>query len=365
MATVLLIEDDPLVLESSVRLLRRAGHDVRAVRSVEEAQPHLTAVDVVVTDLGLPGYTNTRVLEVLREQDRQVPIVVVTGQPSVATAAAAVELGATRYLVKPVAPELLHSALAAALTQGGTRALQGQFQRALGTLWFAYQPIVDWSTGAVYGWEALVRGTETGLSRPDELLDAAQRLDQLQRFGRSVRERIVESPHALPPARALFVNLHPSELDDPRLFTDDEALHQLAPACVLEITERASLDLDDTAERLEQLRARGYRIALDDLGAGYAGLTALARIRPDIVKLDMSLVRGVERNASQRAVIRSVVGLGRELGYDVVAEGVETEAELDTVTGLGVRFVQGYLFAKPTPSLVEPSTDFLSRSVSP
>src|SRR5439155_7477737 len=88
-------------------------------------------------------------------------------------------------------------------------------------------------------------------------------------------------------------------------------------------------------------------IAVDDLGAGYAALGALASLEPEIVKLDMSLVRDIDRHATKRRVVAAIATLCRELGGRVVAEGVETEAERDTVLGAGVELLQGYLYARP------------------
>jgi EAL domain-containing protein (putative c-di-GMP-specific phosphodiesterase class I) len=117
---------------------------------------------------------------------------------------------------------------------------------------------------------------------------------------------------------------------------------------VLEITERSSLDkLDNVQQRVAALRRMGFRIAIDDLGAGYAGLTTFAQLEPEIVKLDMSLVRDVHTNGTKRKVVRSMTQLAREIGAMVVAEGVENEDELATVVDLGCDFVQGFYFARP------------------
>jgi EAL domain-containing protein (putative c-di-GMP-specific phosphodiesterase class I) len=155
----------------------------------------------------------------------------------------------------------------------------------------------------------------------------------------------------------MFVNLHPKDLADPALFLASEPLSSIASRVVLEITERSSLEkLDNVAERVSALRRMGFRIAIDDLGAGYAGLTTFAQLEPEIVKLDMSLVRDVHTNGTKRKVVRSMTQLAREIGAMVVAEGVENEDELDTVVNLGCDFVQGFYFARPerVPSSCRP-----------
>ncbi len=114
------------------------------------------------------------------------------------------------------------------------------------------------------------------------------------------------------------------------------------------ITERTALEeVSDIASRVARLREMGYRLAVDDLGAGYAGLASFARIEPDVVKLDMSLVRGVDGSPLKQSVVRSVVGLAEDLGIEVISEGIEVVAERDTLADLGCRLFQGYLFGKP------------------
>jgi EAL domain-containing protein (putative c-di-GMP-specific phosphodiesterase class I) len=116
---------------------------------------------------------------------------------------------------------------------------------------------------------------------------------------------------------------------------------------VLEITERTGLDPSLGPSRVAMLRRLGYRIAVDDLGAGYAALGALATLEPEIVKLDMSLVRDLDRHANKRRIVAAIASLCRELGGRVVAEGVETPAERTAVIDCGIELIQGYLFSKP------------------
>ena len=117
---------------------------------------------------------------------------------------------------------------------------------------------------------------------------------------------------------------------------------------VLEVTERASLHgVKNLAAAVGKLKALGFQIAIDDLGAGYAGLTSFTQLQPEIAKLDMSLVRGVDADVRRQSIVRSMKGLCDELGMLVIAEGVETAAERDTLAELGCDLLQGYLFAKP------------------
>jgi EAL domain-containing protein (putative c-di-GMP-specific phosphodiesterase class I) len=146
----------------------------------------------------------------------------------------------------------------------------------------------------------------------------------------------------------LFLNLHPRDLEDETLYAEDAPLSALAPRVVLEITERASLShVKDVRGRVAALRKLGFRIALDDLGAGYAGLTSFAQLDPDVVKLDMSLVRGSDTEPTKQAILSTFVNLCRDLNMMVVAEGIETAQERDTLASLGCTIFQGYLFGRP------------------
>jgi EAL domain-containing protein (putative c-di-GMP-specific phosphodiesterase class I) len=204
--------------------------------------------------------------------------------------------------------------------------------------------------GSVFGYEALLRSREPSLPGPAEVLDAAERLSQLNRLGRAVRSLAVQPLLNAGDEFALFVNLHPEDLLDPELVSPDSELAAIATRVVLEITERASLEnVANVRARVKSLRELGYRIAIDDLGAGYAGLTSFALLEPDIVKLDMALVRGIDQKPVQQKLVKSMTSLCKDMGLLVVAEGIETPAERDALIGLGCDLLQGYLFAHPGP----------------
>jgi EAL domain-containing protein (putative c-di-GMP-specific phosphodiesterase class I) len=156
----------------------------------------------------------------------------------------------------------------------------------------------------------------------------------------------------------LFVNLHTRDLLDPDLFDAHSALAEHAHRVVLEVTERSKLEqIPDVPGRIRKLRQLGYRVAIDDIGAGYAGLTSFAQLEPDVVKLDMALVRDADRSATKQKLIQSLTTLCRELGMAVVAEGIERPEERDTLYSLGCELMQGYLFAKPATEFEAPRFD--------
>jgi EAL domain-containing protein (putative c-di-GMP-specific phosphodiesterase class I) len=212
----------------------------------------------------------------------------------------------------------------------------------------AYQPIVSWSRHEVFGYEALLRSREPSLPHPGAILDAAERLERLPELGRAIRAKAAEPANRMGPDAMMFVNLHTQDLLDEELFDRKSPLARIADRVVLEITERASLHhLRDVHPRIARLREMGFRIAVDDLGAGYAGLTSFAQLEPEVVKLDMSLVRGVHTQPTKQTLVRTMIGMCHELGMQVVAEGIETPEERDAILEAGCDLLQGYLFARP------------------
>jgi EAL domain-containing protein (putative c-di-GMP-specific phosphodiesterase class I) len=232
--------------------------------------------------------------------------------------------------------------------------LHQNFDRAIEGLWMAFQPIVDPHTKTIYGYEALMRSQEPTLPHPGAVLDAAERLGQLEALGRQVRQLAAQ---ALPSAKqdlCFFINLHVRDLLDPLLASTESPLAPFAQKIVLEVTERASLDeVPDAAQRIKELRAQGYRIAVDDLGAGYAGLTSFALLEPDFVKLDMSLVRDIHLSPVKRKVVSSMINLANDMKMKVVGEGVENESESQALCELGCNLLQGYYYARPERPFVE------------
>jgi EAL domain-containing protein (putative c-di-GMP-specific phosphodiesterase class I)/CheY-like chemotaxis protein len=358
--SILVVDDEDALRRAFARTLEDAGFAVTQAATGQEALDLLgsNGFDTIVSDITMPGMTGIELLRAVRQHDRDVPVVLVTGNPSVDSATQAVEHGALRYLVKPIGKGVLAETVERAVklqrvarlkreaaeylgnqekTLGDRADLEVSLRRGLETLWMAYQPIVDPATRCISAYEALVRTRESTLPNPGVLFSVAERL------GRTLAE--------IPIGGDIFINLHPADLLDETLFAADSVLAGSAGRIVLEITERVALEhAADVPERIRRLRALGFRIAIDDLGAGYAGLSYFALLSPDVVKLDMSLVRSVDESAIKQKLVGSMTTLCRELGMRVVAEGVETAAERNTLVSLGADLLQGYLFAKPGPA---------------
>jgi diguanylate cyclase (GGDEF)-like protein len=224
---------------------------------------------------------------------------------------------------------------------------------------YAYQPIVDSETHAVVAYEALCRPTHEAFAGPAVLFETAEHGGRIIELGRACRGVSMDPFEQMPNDCLLFINLHPRELDDVALL-HEEAVKRWAPRLVLEITETAAIDDYDRVRRvLSKLREHGCRIALDDLGAGYAGLNSLAQLQPDYVKLDMALVRRIDTKSSTRRLVKHILEFCSGEDIPVISEGVETRAEHDMVRELGCPLMQGNYLASagpafPTVQIAEP-----------
>jgi EAL domain-containing protein (putative c-di-GMP-specific phosphodiesterase class I) len=366
---ILLAEDDPDLRRVLGRLLQKGGVEVVAVdtgkKAIEELQH--TSFDVIVSDVYMPEASGLDLIRALRHLDLDVPVILMSGVPDVSSAAAAVEYNAFRYLTKPVDTAALvklvsHAARAhefarlrreafavtAAQASAAQRTdLEARLTRALDGLWMALQPIFDVRTSSVFGMEALMRSTEESMPGPQLILDAATELGRLPQLGQRVRTLSAASAEARTEI-ALFVNLHPDDVLDDDLIDEDAPLTRIASRVVLEITERSALHSSpELTARLSRLRQLGFRIAIDDIGAGYSGLTSFTELTPEIVKIDMALVRDVHRSVLKQRTIAALCKLCHEVGCLVVGEGVETVDERDCLVGLGCDLLQGYLLGRP------------------
>ncbi len=236
------------------------------------------------------------------------------------------------------------------------RDLEARLDRCLTGMTMHFQPIVHARTRARFGYEALLRSTDKSLPHPGAILDAAERLERIPALGRAIRAQTARVFATTPPERGVvFINLHLLDLFDKQLTSVFSPLAKIASRVILEITERTSLAGEgDLRFRIAELRELGFRIAIDDLGGGHARMGTFTLLDCDFVKLDMSLVRDVEKHPMKQRLIRSVTELCREQGLVVIGEGVETEAEAEVLVKLGCDLLQGYLIARPALPFCDP-----------
>lgn len=208
----------------------------------------------------------------------------------------------------------------------------------------AFQPILDMKTRKVFAYEALARSPLPIFESPVPLYQAAIRAGRVGEMGRLHRIQATKACPNWP----LFININPNELDHGYLVRPDDPIFWHRQPVYLEITESAPLLYFEQCHNvLAEIRKKGVRLAVDDFGAGYSNLRYISDLTPDIVKFDRQLVSGIREGSRLYRLMRSLVRLCKEMGTQVVAEGVETVDELAAVETARVDFAQGYLLARP------------------
>jgi EAL domain-containing protein (putative c-di-GMP-specific phosphodiesterase class I)/ActR/RegA family two-component response regulator len=373
-SAILLVDDDEQVLTVLQRALQSLAMNVTMASDGASALALLAQqrFDALVSDIVMPGMTGIKLLHAVREHDLDLPVVLITGNPDIKTATLAVEYGAFQYLIKPVAIERLRVVVARAVDVGrlarlkrqcaqefgsgsfyiGDRAgVDAKLDRALRSLWMAYQPVVCAADGSVYGYEALLRSDEPQLLLPKAMFKAAEKVRRIHEVGRAVRDAVASDIEFMPQASAfVFLNIHPEDLLDPAFYLPSAPLTRVAQRVVLELTDRASLDsVNDVPARIERLRALGFRIAIDDVGTAQGDANTFGQLEPEFVKIDLPVVRGVEKNPAKLKMVQALVRLCHNMGKAVIAEGVENAGERDALVDAGCDYLQGFFLGVPTP----------------
>ncbi len=400
MTKILVIEDDQPVRKMIVKMLKRQDFAViEAENGAIGVQMALSEVpDLILCDVQMPELDGHQVLRTLRQNSLMatIPFIFLTARAEKADFRAGMELGADDYVTKPFTQAELLGAIAArlqkqaAVTQPFTLALHQVEERlnelansgtgtsgvsperlaleallrhalANGEFQVYYQPQADLTTGQIVGAEALVRwyNPERGHISPAEFIPVAEETGTIVQIGEWVLLcACAQASKLLAAGFSEFhvsVNLSAGQFADPDLSDRIIQILQttaLPPAnLVLEITETSLIQ--DTAAAiatLKELKALGVRVAIDDFGTGYASLMYLKQFPLDTLKIDKGFVSNVTRDAQNKAIASSVIQLARKLNLKVVAEGVETEAELAFLKRYKCDIIQGYLFSRPVPA---------------
>ncbi len=225
---------------------------------------------------------------------------------------------------------------------------------AEGSVSVVFQPIIDLTTGMTFAFEALARSSAKEFPDPLRLFDAAVDQRITGKLGRSIRDMAT----ATCGEHALFLNVHPEELSDRWLVQPDDPIFSHGPGVYLEITESVPLSHHTIVKSvIAEVRSKGVALVVDDLGAGYSNLRYIADLAPDLVKVDRGLVESIQGDKRRQRLLAAIVRLCHDLGSEVVAEGIETNEELEVVRESGVRFAQGYLLGRPSPSAIPPELE--------
>ncbi|MBU8880803.1 EAL domain-containing protein [Bacillus sp. FJAT-29790] len=216
------------------------------------------------------------------------------------------------------------------------------------------QPIINVATGEVRAWEMLTRGPEgTVLESPLQLFSVARQTGLLYDLELIVFEKILEQIHDTGCSQEIFINFTPISLGNEQFVRDIKkmlAKHKnISPyQMILEITERDSIEgMENFIYNIKILRSLGFRVAIDDTGAGYASLHSISEIMPDIIKIDRSVIHDIDKNLVKESMLKGLLLIARAAGSLVVAEGIESKEEASVLTRNKVDLAQGYYYARP------------------
>lgn len=358
-------DDEELVRKAVQRVLRHAGY---VIHTFPEGQALLDALraatdeapDVIICDADMPGMHGLDVLRAVRDIEPQIARVLYTAYWPTNLVVDAfnegvvhryVNKGQSRNEIEACLSQVLEQRRAAKKAQRDPR--RAHFENMIDEerLTLHVQPLFDAQTGRLVACEALLRSLHPEFRGPLDVIDASRAYSReysLQRVLAGVAARIRRS---LPADVDLFVNVDPIILRDPdQLDLAFSPLYPAADRIVLELTERAQLGSDGGWEQaVRYLRSKGFRIALDDVGAGYNSLGAVAAVTPEVIKLDISLISGIHRNPQKAELVRLLCDYAERQGIRTVAEGIEEADEARHCTEIGVRLLQGYHLGRPMP----------------
>ncbi len=365
---LLLVDDDTRVTQALRRTLRAVvPWDVQTANSAREAIALLEreSFDAVISDERMPETTGSELLREVRRRWPDTTRIILTGEASLESTIRAInEAEIYRFLTKPCRTDEIVACVESSFRAKSVSdppippapvngALDQNFERALSGLWVAFQPIVSTARNGVFGYEALMRSEDPVLRSPLDLLAAAEQLGRTVELDHHVLQLVAQCAPDAPPDALLFVNLHPATIVDPFLYNDENALTPIASRIVLELTERSSIEKFPGIEsKLAALREFGFRLAVDDLGTGYSGLTCLVRFKPEFVKYDRELVDGIHASNTRTKLVGTLEQLCRELGIRTIAEGIEQAIDRDALIALGCDLLQGYLFGRPSKGFI-------------
>lgn len=357
MNDLLIVEDELPVLEPLSHFFKAKGYPVRTARSLKEAVSFYKngRPQIILSDLHLPDGTGLEFLQNVRENSRETIFILMTEIGEVNAVLDALRLGADDYLFKPLSNlENVASMIEKQVKKHpvGKRTLTDVEVEQLdkihgmirsGDFSMAFQPIFRLDDRAIFGYEALLRpGPTAPLPRPGMLLDLAEHLGIGRDLDLVCMEKALST--TLPNTPRLFVNIEIETLvDSDSLLKVISLAERFKQPLVLEITERGTVaNLDILLAPCEILRKRKVSLAVDDVGSGYASMERILSIRPQFLKIAMSITRSVDADTIRRVMAESILYMSERIGASVIAEGIETEKELNILKQVGVKLGQGY-----------------------
>lgn len=377
---ILIADDEPalrdaiaslLAHEDGLVLVGEAGDADQAIELAATSRP-----DVAIVDVSMPAGGGARAAREIIRLSPDTRVIALSAYEDRPTVLEMLRAGAVGYLVKGTTGEDLVGSIAKVVDGGASLsaevldgivrelsshlrreeierseldATREEIERFLSGegVTMVFQPIVDLKTRAVVGMEALARFHALPLRAPNEWFADAVRMEVGVQLELTTVRRAMEALPSIPSPAYLSVNCSHRAAMSPELLS---LIGPNASRMVFEITEHEPVaDYPALAVAVAELRELGARLAIDDAGAGFASLRHTLMLHPDIVKVDISLTRDIDTDRAKRALAAALISFGEEMGISIVAEGIETAAELETLVALGVPFGQGFFLARPAP----------------
>ena len=379
---VLIADDDEMIRRTLIDAIEHTQvlAVIATAKNADEAIriASLRHPDVVLLDVRMPNGGGPRAAREISWRSPDTRIVALSAHDDPRSVDDMLASGATSYLVKDSSLEEIVEAVTRSIDGGasladsvtehvaselGSRlALERELAterrdkrerirrviRGISLMNMVYQPIVELTSGTVVGLEALARFPDESVRPPDEWFDEAAEVGLGAQLQATAVRSAFRALSRIPADVFLSVNVDPRDAASPELL--DALRSGPSERVVIELTEHApASDYPRLRQTLEPLQAAGARIAVDDAGAGFSSLRHILELAPDIIKLDINIVRNIDTEPSQRALASALVAFASETGSDLVAEGVETADEARTLSMLGVPLIQGYFAARPGP----------------
>jgi EAL domain-containing protein (putative c-di-GMP-specific phosphodiesterase class I) len=374
--TILIVDDEPAICQLLVILLTSHGYMTKVAFTGRQALEFVTPdIDLILLDMVLPDAQGMKICQQLKSnsQTRNIPIIIISGKQRKYDRIESLCFGAEDYVTKPFESEELLARMDTVLRHQHLRSIEGTHPQDQETICelkriideesvnVCFQPIYFLKPMRLLGMEMLSRPqTGSAMANPEIFFRNALKYGvyyEVEMIG--WRKAIKMASELFDGRQKLFLNCDPYLVESDKFKTVKDIFNSFGMCCnetFLEITERSAVSVFDVFyERLRDYRQDGFKIAVDDMGAGYSSLESIVEIRPEAVKLDRHIVNGVGGNRYKSSIIKLLVAFCRENDVICVAEGIETKQDFDALIDLGVDAGQGYYLSRPTDTMDLPA----------
>ncbi len=368
---ILVVEDEAAISQLLLLLLGTHGYEATAVRNGHEALVKAReGVDLILLDLLLPDFQGFKLCQILKNnpETRNIPIIILSGNGHASDKVESFHFGADDFLSKPFEPDELFARIGAVLRRSNrmvaTSCSDEQFETIKELKHIIeyekiipyFQPIYLLKPMRLFGMEVLSRPQTKGiLSNPEEIFKAALRYGMYYQLEMVVWRKALAIATRLFGNEQLFLNCNPYLVESEKFLLVKSLFDDMGMPTnkvFLEITERSAIsEYKIFFDRLLDYRRDGFKIAIDDVGGGFASLESIVQTRPEVIKLDRHIISGVAYDTVKRSIVKLILAFCKENRVLCIAEGIEHKDDFDTLVEMGVDAGQGYYLCRPTANV--------------